>query len=40
MNRGVKASELIQKLETLIQQYGDLEVYKDTNGNARPVYIV
>ena len=36
--RGIKASELIEKLQSLIEQYGDLEVYKDRNGNARPIY--
>jgi len=38
MNRGVKASELIKKLQSLIDEYGDLEVYKDRNGDARPIY--
>jgi len=38
--RGVKASELIKKLQSLIKQYGDLEVYKDRNGNTRPIYCV
>ena len=38
MNRGVKASELILKLQLLMEQYGDCEVYKDRNGDARPIY--
>ena len=38
MNRGVKALELIKKLQSLIDEYGDLEVYKDRNGDARPIY--
>lgn len=40
MNRGVKASELIKKLQSLISQYGDLDVFKEHNGNARPIYCV
>jgi hypothetical protein len=40
MDRGVKASELIKLLQSLISQYGDLDVYKEHNGNARPIYFV
>lgn len=38
MNRGVKASELIKLLQDLISQYGDLDIYKERNGDARPIY--
>jgi len=38
MDRGVKASELIRLLQSLISQYGDLDVFKERNGNARPIY--
>ena len=38
MNRGLLASELINLLNNLIDKYGDLEVYKETNGNTRPIY--
>ncbi len=40
MDRGVKASELIKLLQDLISQYGDLDVYKERNGDARPIYFV
>ena len=40
MDRGIKASELIKKLQDLIEKHGDLEVYKERNGNARPIYFV
>lgn len=40
MDRGVKASELIKLLQDLISQYGDLDVFKERNGNARPIYFV
>lgn len=38
MNRGMKASELIEKLQRLTSLYGDLEVFKERNGDARPIY--
>lgn len=38
MDRGVKASELIRLLQSLISQYGDLNVFKERNGNASPIY--
>lgn len=40
MNRGIKASELVQKLQDLIKEYGDLDVYKEQNGNIRPIYFI
>ena len=38
--RGIKASELIEELQKHIEKFGDLYVYKDSNGNSRPVYCV
>ena len=38
MDRGVKASELIRLLQDLISQHGDLDVFKERNGSARPIY--
>ena len=38
MNRGLLASELINLLNDLIDKYGDLEVYKEINGNIRSIY--
>lgn len=40
MNRGLKASEIIDKLQFLIKEYGDLEVFKERTGNFRPVYCI
>lgn len=38
MIRGLTASELINRLQSLIDKYGDVEVFKERNGNARPIY--
>lgn len=40
MNRGLTASELIERLQKLMEQHGDIEVFKERNGNARPIYFV
>ena len=40
MNRGLKASELVQELEKCIDNFGDLYVYKEKNGDVRPIYCI
>jgi hypothetical protein len=40
MSRGIKASELVKRIQQLIDQYGDLYIYKDIVRDARPAYWV
>lgn len=40
MNRGLKTSELIQELKKYIDNFGDLYVYKEKNGDVRPIYCI
>ena len=35
MNRGLKTSELMQELKKCIDNFGDLYVYKEKNGDAK-----
>jgi len=38
INRGITASELIKSLQKLVDEYGDVPVYQQKNGNIRPIY--
>ena len=38
--RGIKASELIKELKKYIDQFGDLYVCKDKNGDIRPIFFI
>lgn len=40
MDRGLKTSELMQELKKCIDNFGDLYVYKEKNGDARPIYCI
>lgn len=37
---GIKASELIKQLKIYISKFGDLNVYKEKNGNIYPVHFI
>ena len=39
-HRGIKASELIEELQKYIKEFGDLYIYKEVNGNSRPIYCI
>jgi len=39
-HKGIKASELIKELEKYIDQFGDLYVGKDKNGDVWPILFI
>ncbi len=38
--RGIKASELIKELKKFMNEFGDLYVCKERNGDIRPIYFI
>jgi len=38
INGGLTASELIKRLQNLVDKYGDAIVYQQKNGDIRPIY--
>jgi len=36
--RGIKATELVNKINELVDKYGDTEIFINKNGNIRPIY--
>jgi len=40
MNQSIKASELILMLQNIIDKHGDIQVFKEKNGNPMPIHCV
>ena len=38
--KGIKASELIKQLKTYMNKFGNLYMYKEKNGDVRPINFI